>query len=235
MKRMATYFIGLFVGLFLIGTVYSLDPNLTLEAGGLREAEPPRLFGGSVLFSYRFPGPVKRGQIHTVGAAFEHESYSRIHPFGLNDYGVYILIIAIPPDASALRYRFVVDGVWTIDPHALSEVTDRWGIRISEYQVPIFPTRNTDYPALSPGGFVVFRILAESGKSVALVGSFNGWDPFMTPMTETQPGVYSRRVRLTQGEHLYYFMIDGLRLPDPNNAVRRWDVDGMFVSVVQLP
>ena len=56
---MATYFIGLFVGLFLIGTVYSLDPNLTLEAGGLREAEPPRLFGGSVLFSYRFPGPVK--------------------------------------------------------------------------------------------------------------------------------------------------------------------------------
>ncbi len=235
MKRIATFFVGLFLGLFLIGAVYSQNPNLALEAGGLREAEPPRLFGGSILFSYRFPGPAKEGQIHTVQAAFEHETYSQLYPFGLNDNGVYILIIATPPHVSAFRYRLVVDGIWTVDPHAPSEVTDRWGVRISEFQVPIARTGRVEYPAVSSGGFVEFRIPAESGQSVALVGSFNGWDPFMTPMAEIQPGLYSRTVRLTEGEHLYYFMIDGLRLPDPNNASRRWNVNGMAVSVVQLP
>ena len=235
MKRIATFFAGLLLGLFLIGTVYSQNPNLILEAGGLKEAEPPRLFGESILFSYQFPGPVKEGQIHTVQAAFEHETYSRLHPFDLNDNGVYILIIATPPRVSAFRYRLVVDGIWTIDPHAPSEVTDRWGVRISEFQIPIARTGKVEYPAVSPEGLVEFRILAKSGQSVALVGSFNGWDPFMTPMAETQPGLYSRTVRLTEGEHLYYFMIDGLRLPDPNNASRRWNVNGMTVSVVQLP
>ena len=235
MKRIASFFAGLFIGLVLIGAVYSQDPNLTREAGGLRESGPPRLFGESILFSYQFPEPAKAGQIHTVQAALEHESYSQLHPFGLNDNGVYILIVATPPDVSTLRYRLVVDGVWTIDPHAPSEVTDRWGIRIAEFQVPIDRAGKAEYPAVSPEGLVEFRVLAESGQSVALVGSFNGWDPFMTPMAETQPGLYSRIVRLTEGEHLYYFMIDGLRIPDPNNAARRWNVAGMIVSVVQLP
>ena len=235
MKRTTTFFAALFVGLFLIGAVYSQDPNLTLEIGGLREAGPPRPFGRSILFSYGFPGPVKEGQIHTVQAAFEHESYNRLHVFNLNDNGVHVLVVATPRDVSALRYRLVVDGVWTIDPHAPSEVTDRWGVRISEFQVPVTATATVEYPAVSAEGLVEFRILAESGQSVALVGSFNGWDPFMTPMTETRPGVYSRIVRLTEGEHLYYFRIDGLRLPDPHNAARRWNADGMAVSVVQLP
>jgi len=235
MKRIATFFAALVIGLIFIGVIYSQNPSLTLEAGGLTEAGPPRLFGGSVLFAYQFPGPVKEGQIHTVGAAFEHETYSRIHPFALNENGVYILIIATPPNVSPFRYRLVVDGVWTIDPTAPSEITDRWGVRISEFQVPASRTGRMEYPTVSPEGLVEFRILAESGQSVALVGSFNGWDPFMTPMTETQPGLYTRILRLTTGEHLYYFMIDGLRLPDPNNGTARWNVDGMVVSVVQLP
>lgn len=235
MKRIATIFAGLLVGLVLIGTVYSQDPDLTLEAGGLREAGPPRLFGGYILFSYQFPGPVKEGQIHTVQAAFEHEAYSRLRSFSLNNHDVYVLIVTTPPQVSALRYRLVVDGIWTVDPHALSEITDRWGVHISEFPVPTTGIGHVEYPAVSPEGLVEFRVLAESGQSVALVGSFNGWDPFMTPMVETQPGLYSRILRLTEGEHLYYFMIDGLRLPDPNNASRRWNVDGMAVSVVQLP
>ncbi|MBU8913145.1 MAG: hypothetical protein KOO61_03920 [Spirochaetales bacterium] len=235
MKRIATFSAGLFIGLFLIGAVYSQDPSLSQEAGGLREAGSPRLIGRSILFSYQFPEPAREGQLHTVQAALEHESYSRLHPFGLNDNGVYILIVATPPDVSTLRYRLVVDGVWTVDPRAPSEITDRWGIRISEFQVPIAGAAKLEYPAVSPEGLVEFRILAESGQSVALVGSFNGWDPFMTPMAETQPGLYSRIVRLTEGEHLYYFMVDGLRIPDPNNASQRWNVAGMVVSVVQLP
>ena len=66
-------------------------------------------------------------------------------------------------------------------------------------------------------------------------GSFNGWDPFMTPLRETSPGVFSRRLRLGTGEHLYYYVVDGLRLPDPGNNERKWHRTGLVVSVVSLP
>jgi AMP-activated protein kinase-like protein len=235
MKPITKLLAGLVFGLILTAAATAQSQNLILEAGGLKEAGPPRLFGDSILLSYQFPGSGRQGQIHTVQASFEHESYSRLHPFSVNESGLYILIVSIPMEVTALHYRLVVDGVWTIDPRAPSEITDRWGVRISEFQIPANRGGTRDYPAVSPEGFVEFRVLSNSGRSVALVGSFNGWDPFMTPMTETEPGLYSRVVRLPEGEHLYYYMIDGLRLPDPGNALRRWNVDGMAVSVVRLP
>jgi AMP-activated protein kinase-like protein len=235
MKRITKLLAGLIFSLLLTVAATAQNQNLILEAGGLKEAGPPRLFGEAILFSYQFPGTAKQGQIHTVQASFEHESYSRLHPFSINEAGLYILIATIPLEVTAVRYRLVVDGVWTFDPQAPSQVTDRWGIRISEFPIPAYRGATEDFPAISRNGLVEFRVLSNSGRSVALVGSFNGWDPFMTPMTETEPGLYSRVVRLTEGEHLYYFMIDGLRLPDPGNASRRWNVDGMVVSVVRLP
>ena len=235
MKRTVMLAATVAIGLMCTSAAFSQDQSLTLEAGGLKTAGPPRLFGQDVLLSYQFAEEERPGQIHTVQAAFEHESYSLLHPFRSNEAGVFILRVNVPEDLTTVRYRLVVDGLWTVDPNAPSEAVDRWGVRISQFTVSPDRPRNREYPSVTADGTVEFRVLAESGRSVAIVGSFNGWDPFMTPMMETQPGTYSRILRLPEGEHLYYFMIDGLRLPDPGNALRRWNVDGMPVSVVRLP
>ncbi len=250
MKRIRTIFLVLSAGLILISGIQAQDQTVTLEAGRLKEAREPRVFGDVVLFTYEFPSPAESGQIHTVQAVFEHETYGLLHPYQLNEHGVYVLIVSRTPEVSTLRYRLVVDGVWTIDPLAPAYAEDRWGVRVSEFPIPASLGGTVRYPDVSiretvsrsdslrsssARAHVEFRLRAESGISVALVGSFNGWDPFMTPMIEIQPGLYSRSIRLPDGEHLYYFLVNGVRVPDPNNGSRRWATNGAVLSVVQLP
>jgi 1,4-alpha-glucan branching enzyme len=121
-----------------------------------------------------------------------------------------------------------------VDPNNDVRVQDRWGVRVSRLELPA-ARRPTSYPVVRDDDVVEFRFLAETGKTVTIVGSFNGWDPFMTRMTESETGVYTRRLRLAPGTHRYYFMVDGVRIPDPQNEEQQWNTDGKIVSVVQLP
>lgn len=235
MKRLYSFVVLILAGCVAVTALYADDPGIILAAAGLREAHGPQLFRDSFLFSYQFTQPPRDGQIHTVGAAFEHEAYSRFHQFQVNEHGIYVLTLTRDPGLSVLRYRLIVDGVWTTDPNAPSELVDRWGVHLSVFTVPQAASAPTRYPAILPDGRVEFRFVTEPGKSVAIVGSFNGWDPFMTRMTETSPGTYTRDIRLTKGEHAYYFMVDGRRYADPANDLQKWQPDGTAVSVVQLP
>jgi len=121
-----------------------------------------------------------------------------------------------------------------VDPNNDARVADRWGVQVSQLKLPAARSP-TSYPVIRENDMVEFRFLAESGKTVTIVGSFNGWDPFMTRMTESEPGVYIRNLRLAPGTHRYYFMVDGVRIPDPRNESQQWNTDGKIVSVVQLP
>jgi hypothetical protein len=250
MKRIRAIFLLLAAGVVFVSGVHSQSQTVVIEAARLREATAPRPFGDVILFTYKFPVSASPGQVHTVQAAFEHQMYSELHPYQLNAHGVYVLLVERDQAVTTLRYRLVVDGVWTVDPFAPASTSDRWGVRISEFVIPSYSRGTVRYPHVSvvpdspragliegarPQQVVEFRFRAESGKTVTLVGSFNGWDPFMTPMTEVEPGLYSRRVRLASGEHLYYFFIDGLRIPDPGNASRRLSANGSVLSVVELP
>ncbi|MEI6210661.1 MAG: glycogen-binding domain-containing protein [bacterium] len=56
---------------------------------------------------------------------------------------------------------------------------------------------------------VEFRIKAPVGSEVFLAGSFNNWDPKMTPLTHKGDGIYSTVVSLSTGRYEYKFVIDG--------------------------
>jgi len=214
---------------------HAVDMGVILETGGLKEAAPPHIIADQILFSYKFAGASLAGQIYTVAAAFEHENYSVIHEYQRNDAGVFVLLLPVDPDVTFYRYRLVINGVWGPDPLAPVQTVDRWGVALSEYRREDPRPATVDYPAVRPDGRVEFRVSAEPGQLVSIVASFNGWDPFMTPMEEIEPGIYRRVIRLTKGEHLYYFMVDGRRFADPLNGNRRWNADGMIVSAVFLP
>ncbi|MFZ4395337.1 MAG: glycogen-binding domain-containing protein [Kiritimatiellia bacterium] len=56
---------------------------------------------------------------------------------------------------------------------------------------------------------VEFRAKAPEGSEVFLAGSFNHWDPKMTPLTHKGGGLYSTAVSLSPGRYEYKFVIDG--------------------------
>ena len=63
--------------------------------------------------------------------------------------------------------------------------------------------------------FVQFRLQVESATSVALAGSFTGWQPTYA-LQQSADGVWTIVLPITPGVHDYVFVIDGERwLPDP--------------------
>jgi 1,4-alpha-glucan branching enzyme len=64
---------------------------------------------------------------------------------------------------------------------------------------------------------VRFDLLAPEAHSVALAGSFNGWDDSTTVFSRSaEAGVWTVTVALAPGEYQYLFVVDGRRwIPDP--------------------
>ena len=222
------------IALLLASAAGAQDLGVTLEVGSVERASAPRFLGDHLLFTYAF-GPGRHdGRIHSVEIAFAHENFSTLYAFERNTNDVYVLLYDVPPELEEVRYRLVVDGIWTTDPNNPDRVVDRWGVALSRTTVPRVERTLTRVPVIYADGTVEFVVTAPPGSSVSVVGSFNGWDPFMTPLREVEPGRFSRRLRLGTGEHLYYYVVDGLRLPDPRNDRRRWHTSGLVVSVVSL-
>ena len=71
---------------------------------------------------------------------------------------------------------------------------------------------------------VRFELSAPSASRVALVGSFNEWNPVATPLTRDASGKWVVAVQLPRGRHVYAFVVDGDVTADPD-APRAADED----------
>ena len=80
---------------------------------------------------------------------------------------------------------------------------------------------------------VRFELSAPTASRVALVGSFNEWDPVATPLQrDSSTGKWIVSLRLPPGRHVYAFVVDGDVKADPT-APRAADDDfGSANSVV---
>ena len=74
-------------------------------------------------------------------------------------------------------------------------------------------------PAARPGVVtprrVRFGYFKPEAHAVHLVGTFNGWDPQVTPMHRDALGDWSVELDLPPGEHRYRFCVDGAWRDDP--------------------
>jgi 1,4-alpha-glucan branching enzyme len=80
---------------------------------------------------------------------------------------------------------------------------------------------------------VRFELAAPNASRVALVGSFNEWNPAATPLVrDATTGRWMVSLRLPPGRHVYAFVVDGDVTADPE-APRAADDDfGSTNSVV---
>ena len=88
-------------------------------------------------------------------------------------------------------------------------------------------------PVSAEREIVRFEIAAPRASHVALVGSFNEWDPGATPLSrDPATGKWVVSLRLPPGRHVYAFVVDGDVTADPS-APRAADDDfGSPSSVV---
>jgi 1,4-alpha-glucan branching enzyme len=62
---------------------------------------------------------------------------------------------------------------------------------------------------------VEFILNQPHARSVAVAGSFNGWDCTRTPLSRYSAGIWKATVWLPAGRYEYRFVVDGQWLSDP--------------------
>jgi len=83
------------------------------------------------------------------------------------------------------------------------------------YELP-FVIRPNRYSAKHNIKPVNFYCIAPQAAWVALIGDFNGWQPWETPMQRQPDGSWLAQVQLHHGYHQYVFLVDGVPVLDPN-------------------
>ncbi|WP_417850224.1 glycogen-binding domain-containing protein [Thalassoglobus sp.] len=56
---------------------------------------------------------------------------------------------------------------------------------------------------------IEFQCFAAEAQEVFLAGTFNDWQPNATPMKKDDDGIWSIKLKLSQGHHEYKFVVDG--------------------------
>lgn len=227
-----------------------------LQVAGINEAGPPRVLDDVVVFTYE-----QQRYARYVAAAFEHEGYRELHVFTARERegrpDLFYLSYPVDVERSQLHYRLIVDGVWLTDPHAPKVRTDRNGVTVGTVTLNEPPPYERRSPLVHDDGTITFFFALSSRVSptletvdtrqlsvssfgtprVTIVGTFNGWDPYMHRLTgPDENGFYSIRLPLPEGPHYYYFLVDGHRVLDPLNGDRARDMQtGTYVSTFVVP
>jgi len=252
MKRihLGTY-LAVFLFIFSAGRSFavSIEPGSSYRLMdhllSLSRPEAPVIFEDMVIFTA--PSNLRR-----VGIAFVDEGLANVHWFRplvvsrdhqeifghrhaqrFEDTGISFFIFRIPEGTVEIKYRMVIDGLWTTDPSNPNIRRDRAsGISFSVISVPQIPARPN--PLNSPPGVlrVVFR--GPPGERVTVGGTFNNWDPFMFALIEGPPGTYSLDIPLPPGRHQYVFFHRGQRFADIYNPNRVFSRDGRVASEVVI-
>jgi serine protease AprX len=76
---------------------------------------------------------------------------------------------------------------------------------------------------------------ANQAERVAVIGSFNGWDPKGYQMTSRSPGLWQISMPIPPpGNYAYKFLVDDHWVHDPENLVRVEDGYGGFSSILEV-
>jgi len=209
---------------------YSL--TIHIEVSKLRESKSPMFIDNKILFTY-FNG---KDYTRRVAIAFEADNYKNIYPLTKNEYNVFFITREIPKTTDYINYRLIVDGVWTNDPVNVNSFLSPERFKVSKIVIPNIFKEQISSPLIENNRNVKFIYKSETNKNVYLSGNFNNWDPFMFRMKEEieNPGTYSISLRMSEGNHYYKFVANGVSLQDPNNPDKAYDNRGNAVSMIMV-
>ncbi len=232
MKRKLFICVILIFGLlFSANAIDALKYNRLVNT--ISRVTAPIVKDGCVIFT-------AKGNRH-AGIAFEYENYRHIHSFkklmktefqGQEVEPVLFYIMEIPQDLSELRYRIVIDGLWSTDPGNPDSFFDYANsMSVSVVKVPMKKEIKT---CLQGKNSVKFTYFGEANKKVKIAGTFNNWDPFMYVLNELSPGHYEINLNLPKGTWFYAYFVGSSQLPDNTNRNFVYTSDGRLASVITI-
>lgn len=242
MKRI---YLSLFCFLILLSSGFGAGiETITYNnlVAGISRSRSPVITGKYITFT-------AMGTARFTGIAFEYENYSKMYPFKRiirkNEMGepqknaegnpletILFYIAEIPPGMREIRYRLVIDGLWTTDPlNQMTAYDYANGMNVSIVPVEyyeVFQTQNVNR------GQVRFTFDGKPGKTIRLAGTFNNWDPFMYELNETSPGKYELVLPLPRGTWYYAYFEGSTQMSDNTNTQKVYTKDGRVASVVMV-
>ena len=189
-----------------------------------------------------------------VGVSFAHEKFAKVYwfkkilipidqtePFNekakfeperVKDSGLLFYAYEVPPGMREVEYRLVVDGLWCSDPaNPQRRIDINSGLELS---IAATPHRFAAPVEAADNTHLRVKYSAPSGDHVSLAGDFNGWDPFLYRLKETERGVYSIELPLPAGTYRYVLYHNGSRVLDPGNLEKVYAAGGSVVNTVTL-
>lgn len=127
-------------------------------------------------------------------------------------------IIDVKLEAGVYEYKYIIDGRWTTDPNNQLLVNDGDGNTNSVFFKYNYTIKLPGYP---------------SAHKVVVAGDFNKWDGNELAM-EKKGNTWEKQLYLSDGRHVYHFLVDGIRVPDPASTGKVKDEDGKLNSVLNL-
>ncbi|MBN2737788.1 MAG: hypothetical protein JXR70_12460 [Spirochaetales bacterium] len=194
-------------------------------------AREPEIFQDYILFTYKSERPARY-----VAAVFEHEDFCNFRMFKVNEENVYFLLLPVPDNITTLRYRYIVDGLYMINPYEKDFEHDQEGYKLSVFRLPAKSIKEAAIrnPKIE-GKRVSFIYKGQPGHIVNLVSNFSSWDPFLYPLSETSSGYYEIELFLGSGEYYYYFLDNGQKILDPYNREIYQDSARIDVNYFRVP
>lgn len=174
-----------------------------------------------------------------VGIAFDFENYQVIHPFEIlthtdDDGNVtrqhMFYCYKRQHKFTSLKYRLVIDGLWTIDPYNPNMYyDDSVNLYFSTLEDP---GSVKIYTEAKKDDSVHFIYEGKSGQNIHLAGSFTNWDPWIYELKETKPGFYELNLPLPSGKYYYNYYIGLTPVVDSSNPTKVYAEDGRAASVI---
>jgi hypothetical protein len=90
-------------------------------------------------------------------------------------------------------------------------------------------------PSSAPALYAApFTYIDRTARSVAVVGSFNDWDPTKGVLTQTSDSIWSANIMLAPGRYEYQLVVDGKWIADPSAQQRSDSEFGTANSVLMV-
>ena len=176
-----------------------------------------------------------------VGVAFDFENYQIIHPFqvlhtfdidGAQTNEVLFYCYERKHKISEIKYRLVIDGLWTVDPY---NPVKEYDTDVNLYFSKVISDGNIEIATeKTKSDTVHFIYKGEAGLDLRLAGTFTSWDPWIYAMEETEPGFYELELALPKGKYYYNYYVGMTPLLDPTNPNKAYTREGRNASVLTI-
>jgi 1,4-alpha-glucan branching enzyme len=150
------------------------------------------------------------------------------------DNGVWFVLIGDYNSGDKIKYKFIIDGIWSNDPENIDKEDDGIGSFVSVVEpVKEKDGKNVTY-RITDKNKVEFRIYKPYAAFISLVGDFNHWNPENDILKKGADGIWRLKKHIPLGKYKYKYIIDGKWSIDLYNSASASDESGSLCSLLEM-